>query len=237
MQLNNQLNPEDALNQWLCSPQGLNVLQHLGRELIHMDRFLYGTHMLQLGLCEHVTWRASVHFPCAWVVSPVFCKKCTLIASNQALPFADSSIDCILAPFSMELCRQKKILMDEIDRVLKPMGYVIFFGVNPWSLWGLALRISGLKSDTGPAIKACSSMYLQHQMLALGYQQIELNNCYFIPPVCFISPNAEEKWVHRLEFLNEMGKMLWPGPAGFYCLVMQKYSTCITPLSPQALIA
>jgi len=232
------MQPSDRLNKWFARPQGKHVLQTFGQELKSMDRFLYGTHMLELGLCDQFTCREFLRFPCAWVVSSSADNhQCNFIASHQALPLANSSVDCILAPFSLELCPQKKMLLDEIDRVLKPMGHVIFFGVNPWSLWGGALRISGAKFDDGTTVKACSSMYIQHHMLALSYEQIELNNCYFIPPLCFISPKKEEKWMHRLEFLNEMGKMLWPCPAGFYCLVMQKYSACITPLVSQALVA
>ncbi len=221
------------LNTWLEGPQGSDVLRALGQELVEIDHILYGMHMLQLGLAGLVSWRSSLHFPCSWVVgSAIKNKKTTFDASFIELPLASNSIDCILAPFAIEICAQKKLLLDEIDRVLKPMGHVIFLGVNPWSLWGLALKMSGNRQ----LIKPCSSLYLQHHMTARGYLQRVLNNCYFIPPLCFFSPHTEEKWLHRLEFLNEMGKMLWPCPAGFYCLVMQKYSACITPLVNQALV-
>lgn len=219
----NKLAPAEALNAWLLSPQGAHVLKSLAQELVCVDESLYGTNLLQLGLSSHMPCRAYLHFPGSWTVSSIETDPLpSLIASFHQLPFDSSSMDCILAPFTMEICESKKHCLDEIDRVLKPMGHVVFIGVNPWSLWGIALRMS--------AIKPCSAMYLQHAMTAHGYEQRMLNNCYFIPPLCFFSSNVEEKWIHRLEFLNEMGKMLWPCPAGFYCLVMQKFSSCVTPL-------
>jgi hypothetical protein len=67
-----------------------------------------------------------------------------------------------------------------------------------------------------------SSLSLKHDMLSRGYSLCLLDSFYYIPPV------ANRKWIHYLEFLNEVGKMVWPFPAGFYCLVMQKYQ----PIGP-----
>ena len=57
-------------------------------------------------------------------------------------------------------------------------------------------------------------------MLHRGYTQCALTSFYYIPPV------TNEFLIRKLEFLNEMGKMVWPFPAGFYCLIMQKYQPC-----------
>ena len=44
-------------------------------------------------------------------------------------------------------------------------------------------------------------------------------------------PVTNKTLINHLEFLNQMGKMIWPFPAGFYCLIMQKYQ----PVGPTAL--
>ena len=53
-------------------------------------------------------------------------------------------------------------------------------------------------------------------MLHRGYVQCNLSSFYYIPPV------SSESLLHKLEILNELGKMISPCPAGFYCLVVQK---------------
>ncbi len=47
------------------------------------------------------------------------------------LPFKRDSIDCILAPLTLQCFNLNKNPIDEIDRVLKPMGYLVIFGTNP----------------------------------------------------------------------------------------------------------
>ena len=64
-------------------------------------------------------------------------------------------------------------------------------------------------------------------MVLRGYKLENLSHFYFIPPW------VNEPWLRRLEVLNEMGKMLWPCPAGFYCLVMRK----VEPCDPTAMLA
>lgn len=55
-------------------------------------------------------------------------------ALNQ-LPLDRNSIDCIIVPLTLETFGSSLSLIDEIDRVLSPMGFVILLGINPWSLW------------------------------------------------------------------------------------------------------
>ncbi len=94
------------------------------------------------------------------------------------------------------------------------MGYVVFFGINPYSLWGLYLR---LKRHSCFGQKAKSVFSLQRAMLHRGYVQSYLSSFYYIPPV------QTEKSLEKLKLLNLLGKMISPCPAGFYCLIMQKY--------------
>lgn len=50
----------------------------------------------------------------------------TIITSYTQLPLDRNSIDCVIVPFAMEAFSHQKNPIDEIDRVLKPMGYAIF---------------------------------------------------------------------------------------------------------------
>jgi hypothetical protein len=54
-------------------------------------------------------------------------------------------------------------------------------------------------------------------MLYRGSRQCALSSFYYIPPV------KNEWMINNLSFFNEMGKMIWPFPAGLYCFIAQKY--------------
>ena len=117
----------------------------------------------------------------------------------------------------MEALGGGKNPIDEIDRVLKPMGYAILFGINPLSFWGGALAMQRLACFGPSKATLISSFALTRMMLHRGYRQCALTGFYYIPPV------SNDYLIQKLAFLNEMGKMIWPFPAGFYCLIVQKY--------------
>ena len=96
------------------------------------------------------------------------------------------------------------------------MGHLVFMGINPLSFWGLSSCIKTLPCFGRAHVKLRSAMWLKNKLNLRGYQLCDLKSFYFIPPL------MHEYWIKRLEFLNQMGKMIWPFPAGFYCLVVQK---------------
>ena len=97
---------------------------------------------------------------------------------------------------------------------------MLFFWINPFSFWGAAMRFHRL-ACFGPAIGTLTSAFaIKRTMLQRGYRQCSFTSFYYIPPV------DREFFIRHLAFFNEMGKMLWPFPAGFYCLVVQKYQHC-----------
>lgn len=203
------------------TPQGNRVARAFADELEHASEQFSGETLLQLGSCGDNPWLSLLKFRHKWLVNPcVVPKKTGLIASLTMLPVERDSIDCVVAPLSLEAFERDKNPLDEIDRVLKPMGYAIFFGINPCSFWGLALRLRRV-SCFGPGIGTLtSSIAVKHMMLQRGYRLCALTSFYYIPPV------TSSFLIRKLEFLNEMGKMVWPFPAGFYCFIAQKYQHC-----------
>jgi len=215
-----------ALENWFKTPQGTRVAHAFASELKEPSELFSGKRLVQLGSCGDNLWLPELRFRQKWVVSPSEdLKKSSLLASLTSLPIDRSSIDCVIAPLTLEAFSHNKNPLDEIDRILKPMGYVVFFGVNPWSFWGAALRWGGVHCFGDARGTLTSSLSLKHALLSRGYSQCMLSSFYYIPPV------ASKMLVHNLEFFNEMGKMIWPFPAGFYCFIAQKYQ----PASPSLL--
>ncbi len=221
MLLEEQANKYRALHHWFITPQGTRVAHAFVSELTHVGEQISGGHLLQLGSCGENLWLQELKFRKKWLATPCrIQKKTSVMASLSMLPIERDSIDCVIAPLMMEAFPQGRSPLDEIDRVLKPMGYAIFFGINPCSFWGMALRWHRLPCFGPGRSSLLSSLALKRMMLQRGYRQCVLTSFYYIPPV------LSEVSIRRLEFLNEMGKMIWPFPAGFYCLMVQKYQPC-----------
>ena len=221
MFLDEQANKYRALENWFMTPQGNRVAHAFAAELMHVSDQLSGGILLQLGSCGENLWLPLLKFHYKWLVTPTIVpQKTSCIASLTMLPVERDSIDCVLAPLTLEAFSHGKNPIDEIDRVLKPMGHVIFFGINPCSFWGAALRMKRI-SCFGPGVVSLTpSLAVKRAMFHRGYRQCALSSFYYIPPF------SSDSLIRKLEFLNEMGKMVWPFPAGFYCFIVQKYQHC-----------
>ena len=106
----------------------------MASELAHLNEFLYGETLLQLGSSGGDSWLKTLHYSHKWYATPYMNSSSSLITSFTQLPIDRDSVDCVIAPLVLEGFGSKNPI-DEIDRILKPMGYVVFFGINPMSLW------------------------------------------------------------------------------------------------------
>ncbi|MBA2711779.1 MAG: methyltransferase domain-containing protein [Tatlockia sp.] len=211
-----------ALDNWFNTHQGLAIADFFTNEISHVNGFLHGETLLQLGSCGKNPWLQSFHYIHKWLATFYQTSSTTFLSAYNQLPIDRDSVDCIIAPLVLDAYKLSRSPIDEIDRVLKPMGYVIFFGINPFSLWGLHLRMQE-ESCYGPLKARAKSIFsVQRAMVHRGYVQSYLSSFYYIPPV------SSKEWLDKLEILNELGKMISPCPAGFYCLIMQKQQE-ITP--------
>ena len=216
--MNFQKNKYRTLNDWFKTPQGRFLQSAMSEKIVSVRDKLRGTTLLQIGMCGENTWLESLPFHRKWVITPCLdILNTSLISTPDHLPFDRNSIDCVIAPLLMEVFGRDKSALNEIDRVLKPMGHIIFIGVNPISLWGLFLRLGYLDCFGGEKATLTSSLILKQTLLNQGYRQRLLDTFYYIPPV------KSSCLIENLIFLNEMGKMIAPNPSGFYCLIMQKY--------------
>lgn len=171
---------------------------------------------MQLGHCGDNPWLSDMQFTNKMIISPYSKSDTTITSVFNQLPIDRDCIDCIIAPLTFEALSFDKNSMDELDRILKPEGYMVFFGINPCSFWGMFLKL-GCLNLFGQSQTSLTSFYsIKRLLLHRNYLQCVLTTFYYIPPL------HSERWMARMEFLNEMGKMLSLFPANFYCLVVKK---------------
>lgn len=212
------------LEKWFLSDSGSSVMQAFLDELNPIQDLLHGDTLLQFGSYGNKSFFHELRFSHKWIVTPYERANVNLVTFFNQLPIDRDSVDCIIAPLTLEAFTNKENLINEIDRVLKPMGYVVFYGINPLSLWGLWLRIAKNTCFGEALLKPKSVISVKLAMLHRGYVQCHLSSFYYIPPV------RSKKWIDTLEIMNEVGKMISPVPSGFYCLVVQKQQENFTPL-------
>ncbi len=220
MLIEQQIKQFNALNEWFQTSLGLSVADEFTKQLHPVLDYLKGDTLLQLGHCAHNSWLDELQFNKKWIASPFYAKRDNILVSSlNHIPLPRNSLDCVVVPLTMEPFNNSLNLIDEIDRILKPMGYVVFLCLNPWSLWGGAIKCGLLSCYAEKQIKMQTPFHLNRIFIQRGYRQCSLNNFYYIPPV------NNTSLIKKLTFCNEIGKMLWPVPSGFYCYIAQKYET------------
>lgn len=223
MLIEQQIKHYQALSEWFISPLGSAVADEFSWQLEQVKDYLKGDTLLQLGNCGENQWLDLFDYRHKWLASPFpLDEKIQLECSFNQIPLNRNSIDCVLAPLILEPFGNSLGLIDEIDRILKPMGLIVLMDINPLSLWGAAMKCGLLHCYSDRNIKMRSAFNLNRIFLQRGYRQCSLSNFCYIPPI------NNKSIIKKLSFFDEVGKMIWPFPSGFYCYIAQKYE-CISP--------
>lgn len=214
-----------SLDAWFLTPQGRAVAQAWIEHLTTVQSSctdLRGGLLLQIGACGDNLWLTHLPYRRKFIIAtdspPQITAQPTQVSSLvKPLPFAEASADCIVAPMTLETIPWSNHPLDEIDRILKPMGYLLLLSVNVWSLWGLAMRLGGVSCFSALGGRGVSIYRLKRALIHRGYTIHCLEAFHYIPPV------MGEKMIERLVIFNEFGKMVTLFPGGFYGVVAQKY--------------
>ncbi|BCA95708.1 methyltransferase [Legionella antarctica] len=207
-----------ALDEWFDSSLGSFVANEFSNQLKSVNDYLRGETLLQLGNCGDNPWLSTLNFKRKWIAAPLFLSNAiNLECSFNQIPLSRNSLDCVVAPLTLEPYGSSLSLIDEIDRILKPMGFIILLSINPWSLWGGAMKCGLLHCYNDRAIKMRSPLNVNRIFLQRGYRQCALSSFCYIPPV------NSKSLIKKFTFFDEVGKMLWPFPSGFYCYIAQKF--------------
>ena len=218
MLIEQQIKHYRALDKWFQSPLGLFAAHEFSVTLESINESLRGDTLLQLGNCGDNPWLRQLKYKHQWIASPfAIPKHIQLECAFNHIPLDRNSVDCVVAPLTMEPFNNSISLIDEIDRILSPMGFVILLSINPWSLWGGAIKTGLLNCYHDHHVTMRTPFSLNRIFIQRGYSQYALSNFCYIPPV------NNTSLIKKLTFLDEIGKMLWPYPSGFYCYIAQKH--------------
>jgi len=93
-----------------------------------------GDRILQIGLPEFNL--LPVEQACRFYLTSAYHHpKAQLLCLPEFLPFADKSMDIVIAPHVLENSDNPHQTLREIERILIPEGFLILSGINARSLW------------------------------------------------------------------------------------------------------
>lgn len=139
-----------ALELWLRSPRGRELIDLECSELGRMLPDIFGRHLLQIGSWgregELLQKAETLHHAVLGTV-PDF--GAGAVAEVDRLPIASKTVDAVVLPHTLEFTPSPHNLLREANRILSDRGRLFILGFNPWGLWGTRQRL-GLRYRAFP---------------------------------------------------------------------------------------
>lgn len=215
------------LHEWYQTSLGQELAQAVSLQLEHFLQHLFGYHLLQVGLPFQTDWLdASVIKHRFTINDSSTCFLSDACVELPDLPIANESVDVVFMPHTLETWRDPTAMLQEVDRVLVPHGYMLILGINPMSLWGIKHLLSRKHQQVPWHSHLHSCMRLRKTVYDMGYAIRKISSFYYQYP--FDEPENLKKW----RFLHTVGNVVWPYPGGLYLLLAQKKVAHIMPIKP-----
>lgn len=220
------------LLEWLQQPLGRHLCDLEGRVLDNWVREIYGLRLLQLG---NFPWGERNPL----LTSPITSRICmapdarvdgvsTVAADSAQLPFLSESIDLVILPHTLDLCRDPHTVLREVERVLVPGGRIITLNFNPWSLWGIRRLINMPRKKARSPWNIGFTSYIRlsdwFRLLGLEIERTEV--------MMFNLPVGSDALLSRGAGLERLGRKLWPVLSGVYVVQGIKRVRRLTPPRP-----
>lgn len=232
-----RVDPIIELHPWLALPSGQDLSWLEQQEFDRLVSDVFGFHALQLGLPEIDAMRAN-RMAHRWLGldatygewQPPSLSAATvanghdnptgmLYCDFESLPFPSHSLDMVVLPHALELAQDPHHTLREVARVLMLEGKVVLAVFNPFSLWGLWQRMGqwGVKS----ALVLPQGEFIGFGRLKdwLHLLDLEVESASF---ACYRPLLKSDVWWSRLQWMERLGRRLWPRLGSVYFVVASK---------------
>lgn len=207
------------MQHWLHSPTGRYLLEWEQQRCDEAVANVFGYHSLQLGLPMLQGLRAN-RMPHRWLAVESSAEAAAwpvqAVLEPAALPFAESSLDLLLLPHTLERTPDPHGALREVARVLVPEGRVVICGINPASWWGLQSAFAP-RSACLPDVRTAIGYWRLRdwlRLLALEVEAVEFG--------CHRPAVQSAEWHKRWGWMDVLGDRAWPILGGVYCVVAVK---------------
>lgn len=214
-------------NHWLTEAVGKDLLSIEQHMLTQALAALGGPYALLIGSPAQTELLSACHTSHPILLTPLTVTHSSVHAIESdlsELPIATGSMNLVLMPHMLEYTVHPHQLFLEACRVVRPEGYIVIIGFNPYSLWGLR-KIITRKMRTAP----WSTHFLPRERIKKWLKLAEFSLVHE-DTVLFRPPLLKKSAFERLKFLESVGAKLYKPLGGVYILVAQAKVIPLTPI-------
>lgn len=197
---------------------------------------VFGYHAVQLGWPQLQAlrnnrmphrWQACVEFEGAVGAPPMTTTSVVPASSSaplalpdvwmdsRAWPWQADSLDLVVLPHTLEQSADPHACLREVERVLIPEGQVLITGLNPFSFWGWQqARVRQFGASGASTLIAYRR--LRDWLRLLGFE-VQVSRFGGWTPAL-----RSERWMQRLEWMDDVGARWGPIFGGVYLLMATK---------------
>jgi SAM-dependent methyltransferase len=215
-----------SLRSWFQRPLGQLLAEAELSALAGQLPTLFGYHLMVIDPpwehCTLVDSRIPHHV--IQSVEPVARPDAGLAGHTEAWPIMTDSVDAIVLPHTLELCRDPHQVLREADRSLIPDGHLVILGFNPFSLWGLRRLLARHGRQVPWNSRFLGINRIKDWLGLLGFDTLHSHYIFNRPPV------QNQRLLDKLHFMESgsgSGRLLL---SAAYILVAQKRTVVMTPL-------
>lgn len=219
-----------ALSRWFQSDLGEQFVAAEKQQLDELLPDLFGFYLLQVGQLADVDLLNASRVSHRKVMG-LHPEGKLLQGAFQgqpwALPIQTDSIDVVVLPHTLDFALYPHEVLREVERVLVPEGHVVITGFNPLSLWQFWRWVLRRWKQPPWCGHFFTTLRLRDWLKLLGFD-VTYKKCFFHRP-----PVKNRTFLQRLNFMEKMGKHLWPVAGAGYVLVARKRVETLTPIKPR----
>jgi SAM-dependent methyltransferase len=215
-------------NQWLHQVLGQLILD-TEREVL--ETFLsgkYGKHAVLIGVPHQRALLEPIDLPCHLLVTSLFHHPGnlkTIETKLDELPLVSGSTDLVILPHTLELMDNPRQLLTEACRIVKPEGYLVICGFNPYSLWGFKKTFfKGDKVFNLPDLHFLKHRTVKKWLALADFELIKESTLLYSPPL------ENQKLLKKLAFLERVGSKCHLPWGAIYVLIAKARVTPLTPI-------
>jgi SAM-dependent methyltransferase len=221
------MDTQQLLQNWYQQPAGQYLIE-LEKKVL--DAFLptcFGYYLLQMGGPTHIDMTSASLIHEKIFMQPGSSAQCNVVGAAEEIPLESNSIDVMIVNHVLEFSDNPHSVLREIERVLRPEGYVIIFSFNPWGWFGLRRALTFLGSKAPWNGRYFSATRIIDWMKLLGITLLSQRRLMIIPPVNKTS---------AIQFLSPIDRwfssFLWIPMSGVNVMIAKKEVSTLTPVKP-----
>lgn len=210
----------DPLRSWLSYGLGRELLTLEQAALDRVLSGLYGSHLAQISLNPLVDIAEKSTVPHKVIIYhrlELGMQPYSIIAQSNELPIEHNSIDVVILHHALDFSTTPHQVLREASRILRPGGYIVIVGFNPWSWWGLRRKIN--RKQVKPVWH--QAHFIGHGRLSdwislLELTEVKAESHYFYPPF------QTDKIRQRFGWLESALKRFMPRSGAFNLVLARK---------------